>query len=64
MELKFELTTEPAVKAAIAIGAFASITHIISNAPNVFGIGGCVLITGLALVTGTYKMPPLCTGTN
>ncbi len=64
MELKFKLATEPAVKATIALGAFASITRIISNLPNVFGIGGCILITGLALIIGTYKTPPLCTCTN
>jgi hypothetical protein len=40
MELKFELASEPAVKAAIALGAFAGITSIISNLPNTLGIGG------------------------
>jgi hypothetical protein len=64
MELKFELATEPAVKAAIAIGAFTGITSIITNSPNAFGLSGCVLITGLALIIGTYKMPPLRTCTN
>jgi hypothetical protein len=64
MELKFKLTTESAVKAAIAIEAFASITRIISNSPNILGIGGCILITGLALIIGTYKTPPLRTCTN
>jgi hypothetical protein len=59
MELKFELATEPAVKAVIAIGAFASITTVITNSPNVFGISGCVLITSLALIIGTYCTPPL-----
>ncbi len=60
MELKFKLTTEPAVKAVIAIGAFVGITTIITNSPNVFGINGCVLIAGLALINGTYCTPPLC----
>jgi hypothetical protein len=64
MELKFELATEPTVKAATAIGAFASITCIISNSPNVNGTGGCVLTPALALIIGTYKMPPLRTCTN
>ena len=60
MELKFEHATEPAVKAVIALGTFAGITCIITNSPNVFGISGCVLITGLALVIGTHCTPPLC----
>jgi hypothetical protein len=59
MELKFELATEPDFKAVIALGAFAGITCIITNSPNVFGTGGCVLITGLALVIGTHCTPPL-----
>jgi hypothetical protein len=61
MELKFKLTTEPAVKAVITIGAFTGITTVITNSPNVFGISGCVLIAGLALIIGTYCTPPLCT---
>ncbi len=64
MELKFKLATEPAIKAAIAIGAFASITRIISNSLNMFGIGGCDFITGLALIINTYKTPPLRACTN
>jgi hypothetical protein len=60
MELKFELATEPAVKAVIAIGTFAGITTVITNSPNKFGISGCVLIAGLALIIGTYCTPPLC----
>jgi hypothetical protein len=60
MELTFELAAEPAVKAVIAIGAFAGITTIITNSPNAFGISGCVLIAGLALTIGTYRTPPLC----
>jgi hypothetical protein len=59
MEIKFELATEPAIKVDIAIGAFASITRIITNSPNVFGISGCVLITGLALVISTHCTPRL-----
>ncbi len=59
MELKLELATEPAIKAVIAIGAFASITRIITNSPNVFGISGCVLINGLALVISTHCTPLL-----
>jgi hypothetical protein len=63
MEIKVELATEPAVKAAIVIGAFAGITCIITNSPNVFGISSCVLITGLALVISTHCTPPLCART-
>jgi hypothetical protein len=59
MEVKFELATEPACKTAIALGAFASITCIISNSPDTFGIGGCVLIGVLSLIIGTYTTPPL-----
>ena len=59
MELKFELATEPACKTAIALGAFAGITKIIADSPNVFGISGCVLIGVLAIIIGTYKTPPL-----
>jgi hypothetical protein len=64
MELKFELATEPACKTAIALGAFADITKIITESPNTFGVGGCVIIGILALIFGTYKTPPLCTRTN
>jgi hypothetical protein len=63
MELKFELATEPAVKAVIAIGAFIGITRIITNSPNAFGISGCVLIAGLAFIIGTYHTPPICAST-
>ena len=59
MEIKFELATEPAVKALIAIGAFSGITTIITTTPNVFGIIGCLLIGVLAIIIGTYKTPPL-----
>ena len=59
MELKFELATEPAVKAVIAVGAFLGITKIITICPNTFGVIGCVLITGLALLLGTHRTPPL-----
>jgi hypothetical protein len=59
MEIKFELTTEPACKTAIALGAFAGITPIISDLPNAFRIGGCILIGVLALIIGTYTTSPL-----
>jgi hypothetical protein len=59
MELKFELATEPACKTAIALGAFAGMTRIISNSPNLFGIGGCILIDVLDITIGTYQKPPL-----
>jgi hypothetical protein len=64
MELKFKLATEPACKTAIALGAFAGITKIITESPNTFGVGGCVIIGVLALIFGTYKTPPLHTCTN
>ncbi len=59
MEIKFKLATEPAIKAVIATGAFASIARIITNSPNVFDISGCVLITRLALVISTHRTHPL-----
>ena len=59
MELKFELATEPACKTAIALRAFTGITKIISNSPNLFGIGGCILIDVLDITIGTYQKPPL-----
>jgi len=59
MEIKFELATKPAVKAIVAIGAFAGITTIATYSPNVFGISACILIAGLALIIGTYCTPPL-----
>jgi hypothetical protein len=59
MEIKFELATEPACKTAIALGTFAGITRIISDSPNSFGIGGCILIGVLALIIGTYTTSPL-----
>ncbi len=60
MELKFELATEPAVKAVIMFGTCSCITTVITNSPNMFGISGCVLVAGLALIIGTYRTPPLC----
>ncbi len=59
MELKFKFATELAVKAVIAIGTFTGIIRIITNSPNVVGISGRVLITGLAFIIGTYCTPPL-----
>ncbi len=59
MELKFKLATESAVKTVIAVGAFLGITKVITTCPNTFGVSGCVLITGLALILGTHRMPPL-----
>lgn len=60
MEIKFELATEPAVKAVIAIGAFVGITTSITKTLNLFGISGCVLIAILALIISTYHTPPIC----
>ena len=59
MELKFELATEPAVKAVIVVGAFLGITKVITTCPNTFGVSGCVLITSLSLFLGTHRMSPL-----
>ena len=59
MEIKFELATEPAVKALIAIGAFAGIMTTITYSPNVYGISACALLAGLALIIGTHHTPPL-----
>ncbi len=59
MELKFELATEPAVKATIAVGACCAIAHVATHSQNLFGSIAALIIGILAVVIGTYKTPPL-----
>ena len=58
MELKFELATEPAVKATIAVACWA-ISHVATHSQNLFGTLASIIIGILAIVIGTYKTPPL-----
>jgi hypothetical protein len=60
MELKFDLATEPAVKATIAIVACTSIAYITTHAPNWFGVITTLIIGVICVFIGTYKTPPLC----
>ncbi len=61
MELKFELTTEPAVKATIAVVACTSIAYMTTHAQNWFGVITTLIIGIISVIIGTYKTPPLCT---
>jgi hypothetical protein len=62
MELKFEIATEPAVKATITVVACKSIAYVTTHAQNWFGFGViAALIFGvISVIIGTYKTPPLC----
>ena len=59
MELKFELATEPAVKATIAVGTYWAIPLVATHSQNLFGTLAALIIGILAIVIGTYKTPPL-----
>ena len=59
MELKFELATEPAVKATIAVGTCWAISHVATHSQNLFGAITALIIGILAVVIDTYKTPPL-----
>ena len=61
MELKFDLATEPAVKATIAVVACTSIAYVTTHAQNLFGVITALIIGVISVVIGTYKTPPLCT---
>jgi hypothetical protein len=60
MEMKFKLTTKPVIKASIAIIACMSIAYLITKAQNAFRLAGVIIIGSVAIVLGTYRMPPLC----
>jgi hypothetical protein len=61
MELNFELATEPAVKATIAVVACISIAYVTTHAQNWFGVIATLIIGVISVIIGTYKTPPLCT---
>ncbi len=60
MELKFDLATESAVKATIAIIACTSIAYVITHVQNWFGVITALIIGVISVVIGTYKTPPHC----
>jgi hypothetical protein len=61
MEQKFNLATEPAVKATIAFVACTSIAYVTTHTQNWFGVIATLIIRVISVVIGTYKTPPLCT---
>jgi hypothetical protein len=60
MELKFELATEPAVKATIAVVACIFIVYLTTHTQNWFGVIAALIIGVISVIIGTYKAPPLC----
>jgi hypothetical protein len=60
MKLSFELATEPAVKALIALFACISIAYMVTRTNSYIGLVGVVIIGLIAVVIGIYKTPPLC----
>jgi hypothetical protein len=60
MEICFELATEPAVKALIALVACISIAYTVTLTDSYIGLAGSTIIGLIAVVIGTYKTPPLC----
>jgi hypothetical protein len=59
MELKFELATEPAVKATITVVACTSIAYLTTHAQNWFGVIATLIIGVISVIIGTHKTPPL-----
>jgi hypothetical protein len=59
MELRFELATEPAIKATIAVVACTSIAYVTTHAQNWFEVIGTLIIGVISVIIGTYKTPPL-----
>jgi hypothetical protein len=60
MELRFELATEHAVKALIALVASISMAYTVTRTDSYIGLLGAVIIGLIAVVLGTSKTPPLC----
>jgi hypothetical protein len=59
MQLRFELATEPAVKALIALVVCISIAYTVTCTNSYIGLAGPAIIGLIAVVIGTYKTPPL-----
>jgi hypothetical protein len=60
MELKFNLTTEPAIKATTAVVTLTSAAYVATCTQSLFGIASAIIIGVIAVVIRTYKTPPLC----
>ena len=60
MEICFELATEPAFKALIALIGCISIAYAVTRTDLYIGLVGAVIIGLIAVVIGIYKTPPLC----
>jgi hypothetical protein len=60
MELKFHLTTEPAIKATISVVACTSIGYVATHTQNLFRFASAIIIRVIGVVIGIYKTPPLC----
>ena len=59
MEMCFELATEPAVKAQIALVTCTLIAYTITHTSSYIRLVGTAIIGLIAVVIGTYKTPPL-----
>jgi hypothetical protein len=60
MEIRFALTTNPAVKGTINVVSCVPIAFVATHAQNWYGTS-CALFFGIiSVVIGTYQMPPLC----
>jgi hypothetical protein len=60
MELKFDPSTEPAVKATIAVVACTSIAYVTTHAQNWFGVITVLIVSVISVIIGKYKTPLLC----
>jgi hypothetical protein len=53
MELKFDLATEPAIKATIVIIAYISIAYVTTHTQNWFGVIATLIIGVISVIIGT-----------
>jgi hypothetical protein len=60
MEIRFELATEPAVEALIALVTCISIAYTVTRTILYIRLSIAVIIGLIAVVLGTSKTPPLC----
>ncbi len=60
MEIWFEIATEPAVKALVALVACISIAYMVTHTDSYIGLVGAAIVGFIAVVIGTYTAPPLC----